>query len=78
MRGSGKAAKMARGHFVWQKVAKNQGHMGAFNLNSTVLGKQWCFNWFSGCVHVHSYKNCKSGCGQSGIIASIVAYRRLV
>ena len=49
--------------------------------NSAVLGKQWCFNWFSGCVHVDSYfwtKNYKSGCGQSGIIASIVAYCRLV
>ena len=23
--------------------------------NSTVLGKQWYFNWFSGCVHVDSY-----------------------
>ena len=41
MRGSGKAAKMARGHFVWQKVAKNQGHMGAFNLFCPKIALSW-------------------------------------
>ena len=41
MRGSGKAAKMARGHSVWQKVAKNQGHMGAFNLFCPKIALSW-------------------------------------
>ena len=41
MRGSGKTAKMARGLFVWQKVAKNQGHTGAFNLFSPKIALSW-------------------------------------
>ena len=41
MRGSGKATKMVRGHFVWQKVAKNQGHMGAFNLFCLKIALSW-------------------------------------
>ena len=41
MRASGKATKMARGHFVWQKVAKNQGHMGAFNLFCPKIALSW-------------------------------------
>ena len=60
MRGSGKAAKMARGHFVWQKVAKNQGHMGAFNIFSPKIALSWANSGVSTgslgeYVHVDSY-----------------------
>ena len=41
MGGSGKAAKMVRGHFMWQKVTKNQGHMGAFNLFCPKIALSW-------------------------------------
>ena len=41
MRGSGKAAKMARGHFVWQKMAKNQGHMGAHSVFCPKIALSW-------------------------------------
>ena len=41
MRGSEKATNMASGHFVWQKVAKNQGRMGAFNLFCPKIALSW-------------------------------------
>ena len=60
MRGSGKATKMASGHFVWQKVAKNQGHMGGFNLFCPKIALSWANSGVSigslgVYIHVDSY-----------------------